>query len=75
MRITEQQHLFNQIKSLKYGINRMASIVQNEGAEVSAEELGKWTKDVNSLIREVHDLKIEVNDFYMKKINKDNDSL
>ena len=75
MRITEQQHLFNQIKSLKYSINRMESIVQNEGAEVSAEELSKWTKNVNNLIREAHDLKIEVNNFYMKKINKENDSL
>ena len=75
MRITERQHLFNQIKSLKYSNNRMESIVQTKGTEVSAEELGEWTKNVNKLTREAHDLKIEVNDFYMKKNNKENDCL
>ena len=65
--VSEQQHLFNEISFLKYSIQRMASIVQNEGIEISDDELNEWNEDVNSLINKINSLKLDVLEFYGKR--------
>lgn len=62
-----QEQLFNEIINIKSKIQRVASIVQNP-VDIPLQQLNEWNEYVNSVIKEIYDIKLEVNDFYMNKI-------
>lgn len=67
--MSKQEELFNEFMGIKSKVQSVASIVQNP-MNIPLGELNEWTTEVNNIIKDLYDLKLEVNDYYMKEINK-----
>lgn len=58
------EKLFNDFMRLKNGMQSLARIVQNEGVEISEEDLIEWNTIACKYQRELDELIAEVNDLY-----------
>lgn len=59
-----QEKLFDRFINLKYRMQTLAGIVQNEGMKLSEEDVTQFSEDINESINELNCLKLDVLDFY-----------
>lgn len=62
--MSKREELFNEFIELKYSIQSLAGIVQNEGVTVTEDNLTEFNENVNRSINKLNRLKLDVLEFY-----------
>jgi hypothetical protein len=63
----DREKLFHDFKALGSKMPRLASIIQNGGIKVSKRELLDWSKDFESYLEELDEMRIEILEYFLEE--------
>jgi hypothetical protein len=63
----DREKLFHDFKALGILLPRLASIIQNGDIKVSKRELLDWSKDFESYLEELDEMRIEILEYFLEE--------